>query len=45
MNIQNKFINISGTSWGIGSQTVTCSLLVVESGVGVFVPVNLTDLK
>ena len=45
MEIQNCFLNFSGTSLGVGSRTASLVLLVAESGVGVFVPVNLTDLK
>ena len=42
MNIQNKYINISGTLWGAGSmQTANCSILIGQSGT-VFIPLQVT---
>ena len=45
MNIQNTLVEFSGTQFGTGSRTIGLCLLVVKSGTGVFVPVELNDLK
>ena len=41
MAVENKLINISGTIWGTGSQTVSCVRLIEQSGT-LFVPVQAT---
>ncbi len=45
MVAENIFVQTSGTEIGVGSHAVTMSLLIAKSGTGIFVPVNLADLK
>ena len=45
MVAENIFVQVSGTITGIGSHCANMAMLVAESGAGVFVPVNLVDLK
>ncbi|MFH1270153.1 MAG: hypothetical protein ABII03_00775 [Nanoarchaeota archaeon] len=42
MVAENKFINISGTVWGVGSQAVEVCLLVGQSGT-TYIPIRCTD--
>ena len=45
MVAENFFVQTSGTMIGTGSHCVNMAMLVAQSGAGVFVPVNLVDLK
>jgi len=45
MVAENMFVQVSGTIPGVGSHCVSMAMLVAESGTGIFVPVNLVDLK
>jgi len=45
MVAENMFVNFSGTEVGTGSHCVSLAMLVAQSGTGVFVPINVADLK
>ena len=46
MAAQNIFVQTSGTLIGVGSSTLTQTMLMVESGTGgIFVPLAIGDLK
>ena len=45
MVAENFFVQTSGTNIGTGSHCINMAMMVVQSGTGIFVPVNLVDLK
>jgi len=42
MTAENKLVNISGTLFGQGDQTVSMTLLVAQSG-AIYIPVQCDD--
>jgi len=45
MVAENFFVQTSGTMIGTGSHCVSMAMVMVQSGTGIFVPANLSDLK